>query len=235
MPLAHKAGEEALRIVEGSGDILSRAWPYCVYGTTLYFMGSLDHAERFLLDSLTYSEKTSQVGVEMSAAAHLGSLYFDMGEYKKAKDFVTIWIVSLESSRIYPSLANLARSYLARAQVHSKELDVDLHGLFGYFEKNRLKYCEGQMARNIGDVMIHMDDDHMADAEIWIKKAIEADTRNGSRWYLATDHALYADWFRNKGDRLGAKEQLTRAIVIFRECGADGWVRKYEEEMGKLS
>jgi len=101
-------------------------------------------------------------------------------------------------------LANLAKSYLARSQVRSKELDVNLHELFGYFENNKLKYCEGQMARNIGDIMIHMDDDHMVDAEIWIKKAIEADTRNGTRWYLATDHALYADWFRNKGDLLGA-------------------------------
>ena len=74
----------------------------------------------------------------------------------------------------------------------------------------------------------------MADAEIWIKKAIEADTRNGTRWYLATDHALYADWFKKKGDLLGAKEQLTRAIDIFTECGADGWIVKYRKELDLL-
>jgi len=75
----------------------------------------------------------------------------------------------------------------------------------------------------------------MADAEIWIRKAIEADTRNDIRWYLATDHALYADWFKKKGDLSSAKEQLTRATDIFRECSADGWVEKYEKDLAAFS
>jgi tetratricopeptide (TPR) repeat protein len=235
MALASKAGEEALRIVEESGDILSKAFTYPFYGSILYFRGAWYDAEKFLLEGLTCSEKTSQVAGETWAAAYLGILYFDMGEYKKAQGYFTESIASLEGAQIFPSLANLTRTYLARAQAHSKELDADLHGLFENFKNNRLKYCEGEIARNIGDVMIHMDDDHMVDAEGWIKKAIEADTRNGTRWYLATDHALYADWFKKKGDLLGAKEQLTRAIDIFEECGADGWVRKYEEEMAELT
>ncbi|MBW1708067.1 MAG: hypothetical protein JRJ86_23420, partial [Deltaproteobacteria bacterium] len=73
------------------------------------------------------------------------------------------------------------------------------------------------------------------DAEVWIRKAIEADTKNGTRWYLATDHALYADWFKKKGDLSSAKEQLTRAIEIFTECGADGWVEKAEKDLAALS
>ncbi len=55
------------------------------------------------------------------------------------------------------------------------------------------------MARSIGDILLQVDDEHMADAEIWIRKAIGADTRNGTQWFLATDHALYADWFKKKG------------------------------------
>ena len=35
------------------------------------------------------------------------------------------------------------------------------------------------MARNIGDILLNMDDDHLSDAEVWFQKAIEADTRNG--------------------------------------------------------
>ena len=48
------------------------------------------------------------------------------------------------------------------------------------------------------------------------------------------DHACYADWFKKKGDIKGAKEQLTKAIDIFRECGADGWVEKYEKELALI-
>ena len=91
------------------------------------------------------------------------------------------------------------------------------------------------MAGCIGDILLQVDDEHMADAEIWIRKAIEADTRNGTQLFLATDHALYADWFKKKGDLSSAKEQLTRAIEIFRECGADGWAEKYEKELATLS
>ena len=91
------------------------------------------------------------------------------------------------------------------------------------------------MARNIGDVLSHIDDDHLSDAEFWFQKAIEADLRNGMRWQLATNHACYADWFKKKGDLLMAKEQLIRSIDIFKECGADGWVRKYEGEMSELT
>jgi hypothetical protein len=32
-----------------------------------------------------------------------------------------------------------------------------------------------------------------------------------------------------------AKEQLGRAIDIYKECGANGWVTRAEEEMAKLS
>ena len=31
-----------------------------------------------------------------------------------------------------------------------------------------------------------------------------------------------------------AKEQLGRAIDIYKECGADGWVTKAEEELARL-
>jgi hypothetical protein len=52
---------------------------------------------------------------------------------------------------------------------------------------------------------------------------------------LATDHVLYADWFKKKGDLSSAKAQLTRSIEILRECGAEGWVAKYEKELAALS
>ncbi len=70
--------------------------------------------------------------------------------------------------------------------------------------------------------------------EAGIIKAIDADTRNGTRWQLASDHALYADWFKKKGDIQEAKEQLTKAIDLFRECGADGWVTRTEKSLSEL-
>jgi hypothetical protein len=48
------------------------------------------------------------------------------------------------------------------------------------------------MAMNIGDILLQSTDGQMADSEVWIKKAIFADTKNGTRWHMAADHAFYA-------------------------------------------
>jgi hypothetical protein len=40
--------------------------------------------------------------------------------------------------------------------------------------------------------------------------------------------------FKRKGETLKAKENLSRAIEMFKECGADGWVEKYEKELTAL-
>jgi len=41
---------------------------------------------------------------------------------------------------------------------------------------------------------------HMDDAETWINIAIETDERHRMPWWLAKDYALYADFFKKKGD-----------------------------------
>ena len=53
-------------------------------------------------------------------------------------------------------------------------------------------------------------------------------------WHLARNYALYAELLKRKGDLTKAKENLTKAIKIFKECGADGWVEKYEKELAEL-
>ena len=57
---------------------------------------------------------------------------------------------------------------------------------------------------------------------------------NGMRFHLGQDHRVYADFFKKKGDLAQAREKLQTAIDIFRKCGGDGWVTKYEEELARL-
>ena len=60
---------------------------------------------------------------------------------------------------------------------------------------------------------------------------MEADERNGMMWHLGRDHALYAEFFKKRGEQSKAKENLAKAIEILKKWGADGWVKKYEEEI----
>ena len=86
----------------------------------------------------------------------------------------------------------------------------------------------------MGEIYLYIDDGHMDEAEAWIRKAIEANERNLMPWDLATDYALYTEFFKKNGDPEQAKEMLGKAIELMRGCNADGWVKKYEEELAGL-
>jgi hypothetical protein len=61
----------------------------------------------------------------------------------------------------------------------NNEEDIDLGSLYRYEAENKVKWFEGLMLRSIGEILLNLDDQHMNEAEDWIKKAIEADNRNG--------------------------------------------------------
>jgi tetratricopeptide (TPR) repeat protein len=87
----------------------------------------------------------------------------------------------------------------------------------------------------LAEILINIDDLHLAEAEDWIAKAIEADRRNGMMFDLGLDYALYAELFQRKGNQSRAKENLNKAIEILKACGADGWVEKYAKDLDELS
>lgn len=120
---------------------------------------------------------------------------------------------------------------LARAKVINNQKDIDLNEVFKCYEDNKWRALEGWMASYIGEILLNIDEEHMSEAEDWIKKAIGADGTNGMRWHLARDHAAYAELFKRKGDPAKAKHNLNKAIEIFKECGADGWVTRTQEAL----
>ena len=87
---------------------------------------------------------------------------------------------------------------------------------------------------SIGKILLNIDDQHISESEDWIRKAIETNQKYGMMWQLAKDYTLYAELFKRKGDLSKARENLSKAIEIFKECGADGWVEKYEKELATL-
>jgi len=233
--LAIKMSEEALNMSEDCGDVYIREWVHINYGPALYYRGVFNEAEKHLLEGLACCEKTSQIAWGGWAASQLGLLYFHMGAYKKAQEYHLKVISSIESAKILPSWAKVQKACIARAKACNKEGDICLTGLFEDAKNVKLRICEGIMARSIGDILLNMDDDHLLDAELWIKKAIDADKKNGMKWSLGTDHLLYADWFKRQRNFLKTKENLNTAIGIFRECGADGWITLTEKALAEIT
>ena len=123
---------------------------------------------------------------------------------------------------------------MALAKIMSNEKDINLNEIFKWHEDIKHKWLKGWALNRIGTILLNIDDQRISEAEDWIKKAIEMNQKYGMMWHLARDYALYADLFKRKGDLPKAQENLDKAIEIFKECGADGWVVKYEKELAEL-
>jgi len=232
--LGYQISEEALRIAEESGDIYSKAVAYACHGTSCYYKGLLEEAEQYLIKGINFTEKINMVAHIALAHQWLGHVYFDLGKYLKAQDHYFRAIHARESSRLFPSSANLNRIALLRAKLLSGEKDISSESVYRYVRENRVRIYEGCMARYIGDILLHLDECHLTAAEDWIGKAIEADNRNGMRCDLGRDYTIYGEFFKRKGQSSKAKEFLEKAIGVFKECGADGWVRKTEETLSEV-
>ena len=236
--LALQMSTEALQSAMESGDILALHPAYTCHGMSYYYKGLFHEAEKYLIEGLAYYEKTNISAWGALASAYLGYMYGDMKEYEKEKEYLKKCILIFEDARFSPSWINVFKLFLARGKILNHQSAVDLHevnSLIAAHEKNRFAMCESFGARCIGEIFLHIDDHHMAEAETWIRRAIKANTGYGTKWNLARDHALYADWFKKKGDVQGAKEKLTKAIDLFKECGADGWVTQTEKTFAAIS
>jgi len=116
----------------------------------------------------------------------------------------------------------------------SNEKNIKLNEIFNLHENIENKWIEGLASNYIGIILLNINDQYVSEAEDWVKRSIETNQKYGMMWNLAHDYALYAELFKRKGEQSKVKENLTKAIEIFKECGADGWVEKYEKELASL-
>jgi len=232
--LAYQTSKESLELANQTGDIHNQQIAYSSFGACCFFKGFFSEAETNLLQATTLHKKTKHVVWGPLAYYWLGNLYFNSGDFRKAQNFFNQANLFLEKSKVFPSWVNLTKTHLTYAKVLQNNKDIDLESLFEYAKQNKLEFYYGEIARNIGGILMSIGDKFFPESEKWINKAIESHKRNRMPWYLAEDYALYAEFHKQKGNQLKAKETLGKAVDIFKECGADGWVKKYEKEFSKL-
>jgi tetratricopeptide (TPR) repeat protein len=229
--LAYETSKEALKIADESGDIYSKAFAYTAHGRCSYGKGYFEEAKDHLLKGAFFSEKVKHIPNAPFAHWILGETYFVMGEYEKSQIHHENAISHLDQGRILPSYANSIKIALARTKVMNNEKDININEIFQWVYDSKTKSELGVMSACIGKILLNIDDQHLSEAEDWIKRAIEAHKEYDMIWHLAHDYTLYAELFKQKGVRSKARDYLNRAIDIFKECGADGWVEKYEKEL----
>jgi tetratricopeptide (TPR) repeat protein len=229
-----KESYEALQTAEESGDIYSKAYSYTYHGYSCYQKGFLKEAEEYFAKGINFCERLNDPAHYGSFRVFLGETYLNMGKYDQAGEVFEKVITLHEQDRIFPSTANFAKLALALVKILGGDVDIELEPLYRYLTANRLKVLQGWTQRYLSAILMNIDKKHLPEAEDWIRKAIEDDSKNGTRWSLAQDFAHYAELCKRKGDSAMAKENLSKAIEIFKECGADGWVKKTEEALAAI-
>ena len=232
--LAYQTTEETLQRTKDSDDILVKAFTFSSHGSSCYFKGFFEEAEKYLLNGFAFCEKTKHIAFGSWTAGFLGNLYLDVGLYAKGQDYYGKAISIFESSKFFPLMIKLWDVSIARAKVLNNITDINLGEIFKHYKKKMPKFFEGIMAKYIGEILLNIEHPQMSEAEDWTEKAIEVHNRYGMMWYLGKDYALYAELFKRKGNLSKAKEKLGKSIVIFKQCSADGWVEKYEKELAEL-
>ncbi|MFC1858215.1 adenylate/guanylate cyclase domain-containing protein [Thermodesulfobacteriota bacterium] len=232
--LAYKTSNEALRIADESGDIFSKAHAYTFHGRSCYGKGYLEEAEEHLLKAVDFSERVKQLLMVGYANEYLGETYFTMGQYEKSQRHYERAIFVFQHGSLYPSYVHYYKIAHAKAKVIGSENGIDLEFLYRLAHGMKIKLYESSVQRHISEILLNINDQYITEAEDWIKRAIETNKKYGMMWNLAQDYTLYAELFKRKGDPSKARENLNKAIEIFKECGADGWVNKYEKELASL-
>jgi tetratricopeptide (TPR) repeat protein len=231
---AYQNSNKALALAEESGDILSKAEAFVNHGATCCYKGFIDEAEEHLLRGKDFSERSNSLGHIMTANFQLVKVYRFKGEFRKEQEYYHNALSYEKFGVLGPSWFNLLRLIIAAAQALNNEKGIDLNSLYSYVSQNKIRRAEGSYKRYLSEILLNIDDDHLPEAEDWIKKALESDERNGMKWNLARDYGTYAEIYQRKGDIAMARENLSKAIEMLKECGADGWVERFAKELAIL-
>jgi len=226
---------EALEIAQESGDPISKGISHTTYGRACFSKGRLQDAETHILNGSELCERVGFYGWAATAWNGLAETYYEMKEYHKSRDCHAQAIRNCETARSVPSWVRLSRLGMAKCGVMLGERDVNLEPLRAIPKKNRMKSLEGWNCRYLGEILLNLGGNHIAESQQWIQKSIEADSKNGMRFHLGLDHALYGEYFKRQGNRTKAQDEFRKAIEVLLECGADGWVKKYKKELATLS
>jgi tetratricopeptide (TPR) repeat protein len=232
--LGYKISREALDLAEEHQDTYSESFACTYYGYACFQKGFLEEAVAYLLRGLEVSDRIKGARQMFDCRQYAAEAYLALGHYDKCIHFASGAISVGERFQYAPDELNCIRLLIEIAKAQMGERDLDLVSLFRYEKEKKRKTCEGRTRMNIGWVLLSLGETHLGEAEEWFRGAIDADERNGMRWNLATDYLLLAECCQQEADRPRARENLNKAISIFQECGADGWVRRTKEKVAQL-
>jgi tetratricopeptide (TPR) repeat protein len=225
---------EALKTAEESVDLMSRSTSHISSGFARLATGHLEEAISHALEGKNLLEYLGVFDLKAAAFQCLALSYLEMKSYDKSRDFFAQASQTHKKNNTISSVVGHYHLGMTLCEVMLGKRDINLRSLRDIQERNRIKMVEGWNCQFLGAIFLNLGGSYVNEAERWIRQAIAADGKNGMKLALGLDHALYGKFFKRQGDQAKAQEELGKATEIMRECGADGWVVKYEKELAEL-
>jgi tetratricopeptide (TPR) repeat protein len=213
-------------------DEQTKGTAYGEYGSSCFTKGMFDEAEENLIKGITFHEKAGYYMMVIFYSFDLGEIYLMKREYQKAQSFFEKAILYSQQLKS-PSMLFLSEIGVAKCRVLSGQ-DTDISKLLDRFNRIKISFLKSYASNYLGEIFLNIDDQDMLKAEEWIKKAVEINTQNSTRFMLGRSYQIYSEYFKRQNNLTKAQEQMNEAIKIMRECGADGWVEKYEKKLAEL-
>ncbi|NQU65295.1 MAG: AAA family ATPase, partial [SAR324 cluster bacterium] len=225
--IAYQLGNEVL-VSASVCDDRTKGFAYTGYGHACFLKGNFDEANDCLSKSLKLLEKAGQFLWASLSSVLLGDICILIQKYEDAYNYYDK-AISYAKMINSPPFMGLYEIYLAKAKVvctHAVDLAV-IFDIYNNLKENIGTGITGILELNIGEVLYHIGDHHLSEAEVWINKAIETNKKEGSKLDLWRSYILYSQFYQKQNKLSQAREQMINAIEIMKECGADGWVERY--------
>jgi tetratricopeptide (TPR) repeat protein len=232
--LGFQFARDAVGAAEENDDIFSKGIAYTSLGFVFYDKGTFQESLINLQTATDFLQRTKFYSWDSIAQHIMGEIHLQELRMEAARDHFKKSISLLEKNRLMPAWINLNRICLALVSAMEDKNDFSLETLYGYVRLNKYNLFHGWMRRYLAEVLLNLSGHHLPEAENWIQKAIEKDRGNDLPLHLAKDHALYAKILQRKGDLSSARENIRKSIEIVKQCGASGWMERYEKGLVDL-
>jgi class 3 adenylate cyclase/tetratricopeptide (TPR) repeat protein len=232
--LSHQTSEKAIQLAEKSGDIFSKAYAFGGHGISLFHKGLLEDAAASLREGAHLCDRINYFSMGSLFHGYLGDTLYHMGDYRESVTSFQKAIGLARHSKFVPSLINLYKLSILKSKLILNKR-VEMEDVYDCTERNKIRINDGILAYHVADILMIKEQDPLDEAEAWITKAIQNDERNEMKWYTGKDYLLAGTYWKQKQDYSKAGEYLQKAMEIFRECGAEGWVESVRKEINALS
>ncbi len=221
-------------IADNLTDIRSKGVAYYCHGHCCHGMGYFKEAEENLINAINLCQSSSLFNFQSYAIYCLGVVYIDTGRYELARRCFQDAQQLLKSHEYAPSVRLCCKTAEVLVELYLGNDRFDLRKVMHHHHEMKIAVFQRFASRHIGEMFLKIKNQQIHDPDDWFKQAIEIDRHYKLKWFLGHDYAQYAKFLKSRNSLPQAREKMNIAIDILKECGADGWVERYEKELAEI-